>query len=423
MKRVTLCCLACFAPAALLPSAASAQLSVQMGDNWTFTFSGNVNAFYVFHAGSVDGGGAPPTIDGGLTSTDKASRIRTGLLPTEFKLEATGKVGNLQLGAHFGVYPQIQNASVHDNFGNGTQAGAQIDMREVYLTVGGDWGQVLAGRTLDLFNRQNILTDMTLFGTGASGGVVGAGGTTLGRIGYGYIYPNFNAQLSYSTPANKPAQLTVGLFDPDQVQTSNAAITFTGTRLPRLEAEVTWTNPLGAAPATGTAANTLMLWLNGMVQQTDLVPNDFDAGANPDITSTGIGGGAKVGIGGLSLVGSGYFASGVGTTLYFTPQSVDGVNDTRNSYGFIGQATYTIPDTKWMVGASYGESDLQQTDNDKAIGNDGLVRRNAAFVAAITNQVDTHLKWIGEYSYIWTTAFSDAKIHANQFSTGLMLFF
>src|SRR3712207_7212293 len=70
--------------------------------------------------------------------------------------------------------------------------GAQIDMRQVYLTVGGGWGQILAGRELGLFQRQNILTDQTLFGVGATGSAgvpgTGGGGTTLGRIGFGDNY-------------------------------------------------------------------------------------------------------------------------------------------------------------------------------------------------------------------------------------------
>ena len=75
---------------------------------------------------------------------------------------------------HFGFAPQIQcgygggsnsvNGQGHDCFG------AQIDMRQVFLTVGGSWGQILAGRELGLFGRQNILTDQTLFGVGATGG-------------------------------------------------------------------------------------------------------------------------------------------------------------------------------------------------------------------------------------------------------------
>lgn len=417
MKRVALLCLAL---AVLLPGAANAQVSMQMSNGWTFTFSGNVNAFYVFSAGSVDQGG---TINGGLTSTDKASRIRTGLLPTEFAFDATGKVGGLDVGAHFGIYPQIQNASVHDQFVSGSvQAGAQIDMRQVYLTVGGTWGQFTAGRTLSLFNRQNILTDMTLFGVGASGTVVGGGGTTLGRIGYGYIYPNFNAQFTYSTPASKPAQLSVGLFDPDVVPTDS--ITFTGTRLPRLEAELTWTGNLGTTTAAGgTSPNKLLLWANGMVQRTEAVANDFGAGVNPSFTSTGLGLGAKLDIAALSLVGSGYFASGLGTTLFFNMPG-DRVNDARSSYGFIAQANYAIPNAKWILGVSYGESDLQQTDLDKTTpAGANLVQKNAAFTGMLTNQINKNLKWVGEYDYIWSTAHSGAKVHANQLATGLMLFF
>ena len=48
-------------------------------------------------------------------------------------------------------------------------------MRQVYLTVGGTWGQILAGRELGLFGRQNILTDQTLFGVGATGGQLSGG--------------------------------------------------------------------------------------------------------------------------------------------------------------------------------------------------------------------------------------------------------
>src|SRR5438128_7864155 len=117
----------------------------------------------------------------------------------------------MNLGVHFGFAPQIQNPGTHDEFG------AQIDMRQVYLTIGfKDGSQILAGRELGLFERQAILNDMTLFGVGAVGiGQASAqsGGTTAGRIGYGYLYPNFNPQVTYSTKPGQ-AQLSVGLFQP-----------------------------------------------------------------------------------------------------------------------------------------------------------------------------------------------------------------
>ena len=132
--------------------------------------------------------------------------------------DAKGKEGETDLGVHFGFAPQIQcGGQAHDCFG------AQIDMRQVFLTVGGTWGQILAGRELGLFQRQNILTDQTLFGIGATGGING-GGTTLGRIGFGYIYPQFVAQMTYSTPAGRPTQLSIGVFQPSSLAGDAGAV-------------------------------------------------------------------------------------------------------------------------------------------------------------------------------------------------------
>src|SRR5881397_4385805 len=126
MKRLAVLLVAV---ALLLPAAANAQLTMQMSNGWSFSFAGNVNAFWTFTKVSNSG--------------PSNSSVRTGLLPAFATFEAKGKEAGMNLGVHFGFAPQIQNAGVHDNFGNGTQAGAQIDMRQVYLTVGGQWGQIL----------------------------------------------------------------------------------------------------------------------------------------------------------------------------------------------------------------------------------------------------------------------------------------
>src|SRR5437899_7092064 len=202
MKRLTLLLLGL---ALGVTATARAQgLTMQMSNGWAFSFSGNVNAFWVFTKAT----------NGGPTN----SSVRTGLLPAFATFEAKGKEAGMNLGIHFGFAPQIQNGNfVHDQFGStangGLQAGAQIDMRQVYLTIGfKDGSQILAGRELGLFGRQNIVQDMTLFGVGAVGiGNANAqsGGTTAGRIGYGYIYPNFNAQVTYSTKGGTPAQISI----------------------------------------------------------------------------------------------------------------------------------------------------------------------------------------------------------------------
>src|SRR6267378_3512553 len=248
MKRLTLLLVAV---ALLLPAAANAQLTMQMSNGWSFSFSGNVNAFWVFSKVNNSG--------------PANSSVRTGLLPAFATFSATGKEAGLNLGVHFGFAPQINNGPAHDQFGGdpatdlygGIQAGAQIDMRQVYLTIGfKDGSQILAGRELGLFSRQNILQDMTLFGVGAVG--IGGGqakGTTLGRIAYGYIYPNFVSQVTYSTKPGE-AQLSVGLFQPSVLQSG----TYTFTKIPRVEAEFTYNQKSGK--------NNYMFWVGGLWQTT-----------------------------------------------------------------------------------------------------------------------------------------------------------
>src|SRR2546427_2661 len=153
MKRLTLLLLGL---ALGVSATAGAQgLTMQMSNGWSFSFSGNVNAFWVFSKVNNSG--------------PANSSVRTGLLPAFATFSASGKEAGLVLGVHFGFAPQIQNGPNHDQFGNiangGLQAGAQIDMRQVYLTIGlKDGSTILAGRELGLFGRQNILQDMTLFG-------------------------------------------------------------------------------------------------------------------------------------------------------------------------------------------------------------------------------------------------------------------
>src|SRR5260370_29084945 len=97
---------------------------------------------------------------------------------------------------------------------------------------------------------------MTLFGVGAVGNPQG-GGTTLGRIGYGYIYPNFNAQVTYTTSPKNPAQLSIGLFQPS---TFLGGSIYSVTKLPRLEAEVTY--------HTTSGGNTFTVSVGGEVPST-----------------------------------------------------------------------------------------------------------------------------------------------------------
>ncbi|HEV8178663.1 MAG TPA: hypothetical protein VGP44_13390, partial [Gemmatimonadales bacterium] len=345
MKRVALLCLGLVIGAA---SAAEAQLTMQMSNGWSFTFGGNVNAFAVYESQNDGGTTVAP---GGLVGVGgKGFSVRTGLLPAFAVFDAKGKEGATDVGVHFGFAPQIQcGGQAHDCFG------AQIDMRQVYLTVGGSWGQILAGRELGLFNRQNILTDQTLFGIGATGGING-GGTTLGRIGFGYIYPQFVAQMTYSTAAGRPTQLSIGLFQPSSLAGETGAV-YDQTQIPRVEAEGVYTQ------------GNVKVWVGGTVQHAKNTTTDESKSA------FGGSGGVRLGNPTFSVTGSGYYGKGIGTTLQFNGvnsgngSAVDGLGvgadgELRKSFGFIGQVTFTPANSKLTVAGSYGSSYLDATDGE-----------------------------------------------------------
>jgi len=363
-------------------------LTMQMSNGWSFSFSGNVNAFWVFSADSTKAG--------------KNSSIRTGLLPAFATFEAKGKEAGMNLAVHFGFAPQIQNAGVHDQFG------AQIDMRQVYLTFGfADGSQILAGRELGLFQRQNILTDMTLFGVGAVGNPQG-GGTTLGRIGYGYIYPNFNAQVTYTTSPKNPAQLSIGLFQPS---TFLGGSIYSVTKLPRLEAEVTY--------HTTSGGNTFTVWAGGEVQSTSSRAGDSSK------TTVGGTAGVKANVSDLSIVVSGYTGSGLGTTFGFTGDAVAGNGTLRKSDGAIVQVSYAV-DKKTTLGASWGTSRLKGSGTGETSGPIGVV---SLYTVGVYHQWTKSLKLVFEGSREVNahsgpeTVLGGLTLNRTDISAGFMLFY
>ncbi len=395
MKRLTLLLLGL---ALGVSATAGAQgLTMQMSNGWSFSFSGNVNVFWVFSKENTTAGDATN------------SSVRTGLLPAFATFEARGKEAGLNLGIHFGFAPQIQNAGVHDNFGNGTQAGAQIDMRQVYLTIGLKNGsQILAGRELSLFGRQNILNDMTLFGVGAVGiGGGQGGGTTLGRIAYGYIYPNFNAQVTYSTKPGQ-SQLSIGVFQPNFLIGDGSVVLpqYGFTKIPRVEAEFTYNQKSGK--------NNYMFWVGGLWQST----SDAATAGN---TASSFGGtaGVKAGMSDLSVVVTGYIGKGLGTGLMFSGNEVAANGtDLRKSDGGYVQLTYKVG-AKTTVGGSWGFSRL--VNNQTGDGNTAVISNLYSYTVGVYHQWTKSLKFVLEGTEEGTNTGGSAK--QTDISAGFMLFF
>ena len=389
-------------------STANAQLTMQMSNGWTFSFAGNVNIFAQYQ--SVSEGDATGIGTGALVggAERKGFYYGTGLLPAFATFAATGKEGNTDLGVHFGFAPEVQCGD--GSGGNGPKAhdcfGAQIDMRQVYLTVGGSWGTITAGKELGVYQRQNILNDQTLFGVG--GGGLNPTGTTLGRIGFGYIYPNFVAQMTYSTKAGKPAQFTVGLMDPA------AYGPYTETQIPRLEAELNW------------KSGNLQIFGSGEVQ-TAKDPTSGGPTSGDSKTSVGGAAGITYKTGTFSLHASGYAGKGLGTTLMFNgvgsgsgfDNAVGTDGELRTSYGGYGQITVTPSNSKVTLAASYGLSFLKSTDNEPAFKTE-----NSLVSGGIYYQATKSLKVVGEGNYMWSKDHEgDGKNKSFTGAFGLMLFY
>lgn len=387
MKRLTLLLLVA---AFVVPRMARAQgLTMQMSNGWRFTFSGNVNAFFVY---SADANSGPAN-----------TSIRTGLLPGFVVFDAKGKESGLDLGVHVGFAPQIQNAGVFNQFG------AQIDMRQLFLTVGFKGGsQILAGRELGVFQRQNILNDMTLFGVGALGGPQG-GGTTLGRIGYGYIYPNFNAQITYSTAANKSFQLTAGVFQPAVMGNG-----FDVTGLPRIEAEATISPKMSGN-------RKLMVWGGAMWQQAKNAPT-----GGLSISATGVTAGARLTMSPLAVVVSAYTGTGMGSTLFFFGgDELADADNQRKSDGGIAQVTYTMG--KSTLGLSWGVSRLKGAGTASTDGTDATIGELSSWTAGMYHQWTKSLKLVAEATRerndLQGAITVGGGVNRTVISGGLMLFF
>jgi len=376
-------------------------VGIQIGDV-NLAFSGSVNGFYVHDSGDTPT--ANHTVAGGLASIGpKSSSVRNGLLPGFLKVDVTSKQLGWDVGAHFGMYPGINSVS---GVGGANSAGtpqalatAGIDFRQTYLTFGrANVGEFKIGRDIGLFGSEAILNDITLLSVGPTGGNAAPSNTSLGRIGLGYIYTDFQPQITYTTPKFGGFQGSIGVFQP-LVTIGNSEVN----KNPGFQAKVTYDFASGGF--TG------HLWASGITQKHDVV------GTLPSYTGGGFDVGAKLGYAGFSVVGYYYDGKGLGTTGLFI-LSTDGLGRKRHSNGWYAQATYTAG--KFTLGGSYGLSHLELTPGEV---NPTLLDKNSAWVAQGRYSLTPWVTLISEYVHTKSTAHGPNEANSNMLATGAILFF
>ncbi len=369
----------------------------------TVKFSGSVNGFYTHDR--PDRSRSNTQVDGGLVNVGgrSTSSVRNGLLPGIFGIDVSTNQGGWDVAAHFGFYPGINSVS---NVGGANSAGTPqalatsgIDARQTYLTFGKpDLGTVKVGRDIGLFGSDAILNDMTLLSVGTTGGNVGPSNTSLGRIGIGYIYTDFQPQITYTTPRFGGLQLSAGIFQPLQT-IGNTEVNGS----PGFQAEVTY--DFKTDDVSG------HLWASGITQKHDGI------GGSPSYTGSGFDVGAKLTYAGASLLGYYYGGSGIGTTGLFI-LSTDPLGRKRDSSGFYAQGTYTVG--KLTAGVSYGRSSLDLTSGEV---NPTLLDRNSSWVGQLRYGLTPWVTLVSEYTRTKARAHGINQATSDTLATGAILFF
>jgi hypothetical protein len=410
-----------------MPYKPGAGITMKVGDV-DLNISGIVNAFYTYSSGGESGPGH--SVAGGLTvnSGFDSSSVRNGLLPGALIISAATQQDGIDLTAVFGMYPGIDSASVGilnaNTGGNATALGtAGVDFRKTYITAGTPtFGTIKLGRDIGLFGQDAILNDQTLLGVGATGGNADPGNTSLGRIGYGYIYTDFMPQITYISPIFAGLQASIGIFQPlNEVNLFSGALSEESLQhsAPMIQARVTYDYK---------ADNfTAHLWAGGIDQNLDDValPN----GTTKSKDALGGEGGAALTFGPVGVTGYYYRTSGVGTTaLFFDGLAANG--QLRDSEGGYIQASIKATDKLKLIG-SYGVSSLYLASGEgaywEALGQPNalapLVRRNESETVGAYYSLTPWLTPLVEYTHAESKSHGPNDLSADSFSVGAILFY
>jgi predicted porin len=419
-----------------LSASANAGIIIPAGD-WTLDISGNVNAFYTNtrYSGDDKAGELYAAGAGEHGKGSSVNNITTGLLPNFLSVGGTTRQNDLDVAFTISINPGSST----------TQAGiqsAQQENRQAFLTFGDkSWGSIKLGKDLGIYASDAILNDMTLLGVGSAAGSLAGNTTTLGRIGRGFMYADWKAQVAYTTPNMNGFQATVGVTQGwdalNSLNTTNAttgAVTSNG---------VGSNQRSGASPAfegkasyswTGDVAG--KVWLSAISQRVQGLNNATAAGQN-SVTGAFVAPGnntiadtndranawdigTSINVASLTLTGYYGKGNGIGQTVQLL-NGFDAAGKRRDSDQWYVQAMYALP-TKTKVGMSYGESTLDGNGRDlfKDIKAD-------MWTIGAYHPLTKHLNLVAEYSQAKdevdyrTTVDRDVK--AKTVSLGAIMFF
>jgi len=342
------------------PLQSSAQnISFETEEGWNFNVTGQLPVFLVAsnHEGYSSNG-----------KDQFATRVMSGFNPGSINFNiVTPEVNGLTVEGFFQINHHLHGPSV--------QNAGLFEGRIADIIVSGNFGSINIGKGLGIFNSSSIADAGSGMGVGRFAGP-DAADATLGRIGSGYTYANFNPRVIYTTPSIGGLKIKAGLINPEKPGGPSAMVE---TATPRVEGQANYVVDLNSG--------TLDFWAGGMYQNVDVVSADYE------YAMSGWDVGARVDAAGFRITGAYSETRGVGA------DGLIGINLIGN-----GLAQAEAEATQWYaegmytagnfsVGVSYGE------------GSQDAVSTVLGFSPEITNQllmgftrykVTDNLTWIGE---------------------------
>ena len=442
MKKISILTLL-VALVAVMAGPAQAAFTVGGENGWSLGTDGIVNIFGAYQANSGDNKAA------GLlgNSADQKFGVRVGLLPSiiAFNVKAPTTAG-IESNVRVGMYINVQNnaggwdvgptskgiSNIHYN------TDPNVDVREFFYTAKGKFGELLAGRALNLFQGQNILNDMTLFTAGVVDMTAVRGGTSLGHIGYGYLYCNFGPQFRYTTPDLAGLKFAFEVGEPYQITADSGK-----QNVPRLEAEISY--------ATTFKGGSFHAWLSGIEQTDTRNTNGPTTSTSPvwdsvllqyvPVTTTtpgtlrpgghnitlGVAPGFNAQFGPVGVMGSGYYGTGLGMVSTqdggaFTSRITDDFGNQRTFWGFLGQATFQATDAIRLA-VNYGANRADMTDAEGAAGlHNGGMKSQEALVGQVNYNLNKFTQFTLEYIWAQNVTMDSAKMRSNQVALGTVFF-
>lgn len=405
---------------ALASTSVDSKILLMSQEGWEVSFDGAANAFVMHQSASTTADAATGGINAGggegafgMTTFRDAGNVTnmamdstgvvTGLLPNVWGMTLKAPTNNgLDMQTRLAFYTHMQGTE--DSLGTGL-----INNRETNFSVSGSFGTVLIGKSLGIHQSSAILNDMLLFGVGALP-TADQNGTTLGRIGLGYLYADFHPQITWTTPGLGPIGFKVGLFDPNDVISSGSAADAEENVSPRVEAELTYGTSLGDLG--------INLWVDASYQNTEFstaakgvcrsgnsttTAEHVNSKLCDDVDSAGVAFGTKLTYDMFSLVASGWYGSAMGMRgQHGDYGALDDAGKERNSYGGYIQGTADFGQGT-SVGYSYGGNFMRQTGNDMSTTAIAEVNGQTMHSGMIWHNVNDSFRLIAEGGYVEQT--------------------